>query len=182
MQLHQESGMVAYQFVPTKNSKARTITAAPFVMAQLKQHKVTQAKQRLLAALPETLAPIADGVHSLIQSVFDPSVLDAMVEDGNKTKIIENKLNENFAKQQFQTLWSYINHKYAYSVEFDSAELIKKAIDHINDKMYVTRLDNHRYRLYRSDNDTMPRQARRTGEARLYIGQSCGNIFRSSTR
>ena len=41
--------MVAYQLVPTKNSKARTITAAPFVMAQLKQHKVTQAKQRLLA-------------------------------------------------------------------------------------------------------------------------------------
>lgn len=94
----------------------------------------------ILAALPETLAPIADGVHSLIQSVFDPSVLAAMVEDGNKTKIIENKLNENFAKQQFQTLWSYINHKYAYTVEFDSAELIKKAIDHINEKMYVTRL------------------------------------------
>ena len=71
-------------------------------------------KNGILAALPETLAPIADGVHSLIQSVFDPSVLAAMVEDGNKTKIIENKLNENFAKQQFQTLWSYINHKYAY--------------------------------------------------------------------
>ena len=49
MQLHQESGMVAYQLVPTKNSKARTITAAPFVMEQLKKHKVTQAKQRLLA-------------------------------------------------------------------------------------------------------------------------------------
>ena len=49
MQLHQESGMEAYTLVPTKNSKARTITAAPFVMAQLKRHKVTQAKQRLLA-------------------------------------------------------------------------------------------------------------------------------------
>lgn len=49
MQLHQESGMEAYQLVPTKNSKARTITAAPFVMAQLKRHKVTQTEQRLLA-------------------------------------------------------------------------------------------------------------------------------------
>ncbi len=49
MQLHQESGMKAYQLVPTKNSKTRTITAAPFVMAQLKRHKVTQAEQRLLA-------------------------------------------------------------------------------------------------------------------------------------
>ncbi|WP_298023530.1 site-specific integrase [uncultured Dysosmobacter sp.] len=49
MQLHQEQGMNAYVPVPTKNSKNRTITAAPFVMAQLKRHKVTQTEQRLLA-------------------------------------------------------------------------------------------------------------------------------------
>lgn len=49
MQLHQEQGMKAYVPVPTKNSKNRTITAAPFVMAQLKRHKVTQTEQRLLA-------------------------------------------------------------------------------------------------------------------------------------
>ena len=33
MQLHQEQGMNAYPLAPTKNGKARTITAAPFVMA-----------------------------------------------------------------------------------------------------------------------------------------------------
>ncbi len=92
------------------------------------------------AALPESVAAIADGIHSLIQSVFDPSILAAMVQNGNKTRITENTLNENFARQEFQTLWSYINHKYAYTVEFDSAELIQKAIAHINEKMYVTRL------------------------------------------
>lgn len=94
----------------------------------------------VLAALPEALSDMVDSVHTLIQSVFDPSVLNDMIEDGNKTKIAENALNENFAKQQFQTLWNHINHKYAYTVKFDSAELIKKAIAHINDKMYVTRL------------------------------------------
>lgn len=93
-----------------------------------------------LVALPETLSDIAEGVHSLIQSVFDPSVLKNMISDGNKTKIQENALNENFAKKEFQTLWNYINHKYAYSVDFDSDELIQKAIAHINDKMFVTRL------------------------------------------
>ena len=49
MQLHQEQGMKAYQLVATKNSKARTITAAPFVMEHLKRRKVEQAKQQLLA-------------------------------------------------------------------------------------------------------------------------------------
>lgn len=94
----------------------------------------------LLAALPESLAPMADGVHALVQSIFDPSVLAAMVQDGNQTRIPDNELNENFAKKEFQQLWSFINHKYAYTVEFDSDELIQKAIAHINDKMFVTRL------------------------------------------
>ena len=93
-----------------------------------------------LAPLPEALAPLGEGVHSLVQSVFDESVLDAMVEDGNRTKIPENALNENFYKKEFQTLWGYINHQYAYTVEFDSEELIQKAIKHLNDKMFVTQL------------------------------------------
>lgn len=49
MQLHQNKDMKAYQLVPTKNSKARTITAAPFVMECLRHRKIAQAKERLLA-------------------------------------------------------------------------------------------------------------------------------------
>ena len=40
----------------------------------------------------------------------------------------------------FQTLWGYINHKYAYTVSFDSNELIKKAIDAIDAELYVSML------------------------------------------
>lgn len=93
-----------------------------------------------LVSLPKELAPLAEGVQLLIQSVFDESVLDEMVENANKTKIEENPLNDNFYKKEFQTLWGYINHKYAYEVNFDSEELIEKSIDHINDKMYVSEL------------------------------------------
>ena len=100
----------------------------------------TDLENNCLAPLPEALSPLGEGVHTLIQSVFDESVLDAMIENGNKTKILENSLNENFYKQEFQTLWGYINHQYAYTVEFDSNELIQKAIKHINDNMYITQL------------------------------------------
>jgi type III restriction enzyme len=100
----------------------------------------TDLENNCLAPLPESLAPFGEGVHALIQSVFDESVLSRMIENGNKTKIPENALNENFYKKEFQTLWNYINHQYAYTVEFDSRELIEKAVKHINENMYVSQL------------------------------------------
>ncbi len=93
-----------------------------------------------LSPLPEPLIPLGEGVHTLVQSVFDESVLELMIENGNKTKIQENNLNENFYKKEFQSLWGYINHQYAYTVEFDSNELIQKAIKHMNEKMFVSKL------------------------------------------
>jgi type III restriction enzyme len=100
----------------------------------------TDLENNRLAPLPESLVPFGEGVHALIQSVFDESVLNRMIENGNKTKIPENALNENFYKKEFQTLWNYINRQYAYTVDFDSRELIEKAIKHINENMYVSQL------------------------------------------
>lgn len=93
-----------------------------------------------LATLPEELKPMADGIHMLIQSVYDDSVLKNMFTNGHESKVKENPLNENFEKKEFQALWKQINHKYAYTVEFDSNELIKKSIEHINEKLFVSKL------------------------------------------
>ena len=100
----------------------------------------TDLENNNLANLPEGLLGIQDGVHKLINSVFNDSILDDMIDDGNETKILGNDLNENFYKKEFQTLWSYINHKYAYTVSFDSEELINKAIKTIDEELYVSRL------------------------------------------
>lgn len=93
-----------------------------------------------LAELSEELKPLTDGIHVLVQGIFDESVLNEMISNGNDTKILENELNENFYKKEFQTLWGYINHKYAYTVDFKSEELIDKAVKHINEKLFVTQL------------------------------------------
>ena len=97
-------------------------------------------QMQMLAPLPDELAPMAEGIHLLVQAVYDDSALKGMISDGHDTKIKENPLNENFAKKEFQALWSQINHKYAYTVEFDSAELIQKAIAHVNDRLFVSEL------------------------------------------
>lgn len=100
----------------------------------------TDANMGTLASLPEELQPMAEGIHMLIQAVYDDSVLKDMFTDGHETKVKENPLNANFDKAEFQALWKQINHKYAYTVEFDSNELIRKSIECINNKLFVSQL------------------------------------------
>lgn len=100
----------------------------------------TDANMGTLASLPEELQPMAEGIHMLIQAVYDDSVLKDMFTDGHETKVKENPLNANFDKAEFQALWKHINHKYAYTVEFDSNELIRKSIECINNKLFVSQL------------------------------------------
>lgn len=92
------------------------------------------------APLPLDLAPMSEGIHKLVQGVFDEKVLDELVGSASKPKITENPLNDNFYKEEFKKLWEYINHKYAYTVDFDSDELIARAIKAIDDGLYVTEL------------------------------------------
>lgn len=92
-----------------------------------------------VAPLPPKLQPIAEGVTRLINSIFDPKALDDMVVE-EKTTIRENKLNENFGKEEFQALWKEINHQYVYTVSYDSEELIENAILHINAELDVKQL------------------------------------------
>lgn len=69
----------------------------------------------------------------------DDKVLREMIGNG-RIAVCCNELNENFAKKEFQALWNKINHKYAYTVDFDSDELIRKAIEKIDSELFVTQL------------------------------------------
>lgn len=100
----------------------------------------TDLANNSFAPVPEEIKDIESGVHKLVQAIFDESVLNDMIKDGRETKVRDNPLNDNFSKKEFQTLWGYINHKYAYTVSFDSDELIQKASAYINEKLNVSEL------------------------------------------
>ena len=87
-------------------------------------------KDDALAALPPELAPHAEQVFKLIDSVFSESQLP---EIGDDRKPKKNPLNANFEKQEFKELWNRINRKAAYSVDFNSDELVQKAVKTLND-------------------------------------------------
>ena len=125
-----------------------------------------------LAPLPEELAPMDKGVHALIQSIYDDSILESMFEDGHKTTVQENPLNDNFYRKEFQALWREINHRYAYTVSFDSEELIEKAINHINQNLRVSEL------LYTI---TVGQQKAQMREHEIDRGESFGGVKTKTT-
>lgn len=90
-----------------------------------------------LAELPEDLKPCADQVFQLIDSVFSEAQLPK-IGDGRKPKT--NPLNTNFDKKEFQELWTRINRKAVYRVEFDSTELVGKCVGALNSQLRVTPL------------------------------------------
>lgn len=98
-------------------------------------------EQGALAPLGKKLQPISEQVHLLIQGIFDPSALQGMIEDGNdKAEVVNDKLNDNAGKKEFQALWNEINHRYVYTVHYDSEELIRKSIAAIDESLKVTQL------------------------------------------
>ncbi|MCP4746125.1 MAG: DEAD/DEAH box helicase family protein [Desulfobacteraceae bacterium] len=103
---------------------------------------ITQAyhdalKNETLPSLPQDLQPYKDQVLQLIESVYSDAKLPQIENDrGAKT----NPLNVNFEKKEFKELWNKINLKAAYSVHFDSSELIRKCIQTLNKELRVSPL------------------------------------------
>lgn len=94
-------------------------------------------KAGTLADLPDELKPHAAQVYQLIDSVFSASQLPDIGDDRKPKK---NPLNANFDKQEFKALWHRINRKAAYSVDFDSDELVQKAVKELDAALRVTPL------------------------------------------
>lgn len=122
-------------------------------------------KAETLAELPPELKPYAAQVYQLIDSVFSTSQLPEIGDDRRPKK---NPLNANFDKQEFKALWSRINRKAAYSVSFEEAELVQKAVAVLNDKDAGLRVTPLQYTIQRGEQ----------AEAVTYDGIKSGEAFK----
>ena len=78
---------------------------------------------------PEARTEMFEQIQKLIQAVYNPSILAGMVQSAQGPKWQDgNKLNKNFDKEIFQDLWHKINHKYTYTCQFNSEELINNSV------------------------------------------------------
>ena len=94
-------------------------------------------KDGTVAPLPDDLKPHAEQVFKLIESVFS-DVQMPKPDDDRKNKT--NPLNKNFEKQEFKELWGRINQKAAYTVHFDTSELIGKCVKALDKELAVSPL------------------------------------------
>ena len=88
--------------------------------------------------IPEGFEAFADDYTKVIKNLFT----DTKIEIGNELKKNFNilKPNDNFNKKEFQDLWQKINVKSVYEVNFDSNELIEKAIKRLNNELKITKM------------------------------------------
>ena len=78
-------------------------------------------------------------VAKIISTVFDAKQMQPENANGNNVEAVLDE--EKLHKQEFQELWRRINHKSFYTVAFDSQELIDQAVQTLNAKLDVTRVN-----------------------------------------
>ncbi len=91
--------------------------------------------------LPEELSEFKAAAIDLVQKIYTTANFKAANnEKENNINEVVLKPNENFAKKEFQDLWSKIKVKTVYEVDFDSDELIRKSITAIDSKLVVKKV------------------------------------------
>lgn len=96
-------------------------------------YKEAKAEGTLAVPTSEVLRPVVDFIWPLVDSLYID--VPKPTDDRKPKKIPLNETN--FARKEFQTLWGRINHKAVYQVEFDSGELIRKAVEHMDKHLNV---------------------------------------------
>lgn len=93
--------------------------------------KFHQAIEQGEFSLPSELAEYKDALLALISQNAEQN---QRVENDRTPK---NRLNANFYRKEFQALWKQIHHKAVYQVDFDSQDLIEKAIQALDRELKV---------------------------------------------
>ena len=85
-------------------------------------------------AAPDGFKP--EDIIALIDTIYKP-----IKPENSRDNIVELKLDEEkFHRKEFQALWKLINVKSAYSVAFESNELIQKSIAVLDDNLHIAKM------------------------------------------
>lgn len=88
--------------------------------------------------IAEEVNNFAASIVELIDSVYNPRAVQPENARGNNVELKVNE--EKFAMPEFQALWSKINVKSIYIVDFDIDELIRNAIASLDAKLIVAKI------------------------------------------
>lgn len=100
--------------------------------------KYYQDKANGEVKLADEVADAAASVIDIIDSIYDPN---ATKPENARSNNVELQVSEDkLARPEFKALWSKINAKSVYVVDFDTDELVRKAIAVLNSKLRVSKI------------------------------------------
>jgi len=88
--------------------------------------------------LADEVVDFAKSVIAIIDSVYDSKAM--MPEDARKNNVELSVDEDKLAMPEFKELWNKINSKSVYVVDFDTDELVKKAIESLDKNLQVSRI------------------------------------------
>ncbi|WP_103575655.1 type III restriction-modification system endonuclease [Campylobacter concisus] len=88
--------------------------------------------------LADEVADFSQSVIAIIDSVYDSKAM--MPEDARKNNVELSVDEEKLAMPEFKKLWNKINSKSVYVVDFDTDELVKKAIESLDKNLQVSKI------------------------------------------
>lgn len=88
--------------------------------------------------IAEEVADSAAAVIEIIDSVYDSRTMQP--EDARKNNVELTVDEDKLAMPEFKALWSKINSKSVYVVDFDTNELVQKSIASLNQKLRVSKI------------------------------------------
>ena len=100
--------------------------------------KYYQDKANGEIVVAEEVADSAESVIAIIDSIYDSR---SMQPENARSNNVELKVDEEkLAMPEFKALWSRINARSVYVVDFDTDELVRKAIDALDRKLRVSKI------------------------------------------
>ncbi|PLT48053.1 Type III restriction enzyme, res subunit:DEAD/DEAH box helicase, N-terminal [Paenibacillus pasadenensis] len=112
--------------------------------------------------LPDELNAHQEQLIELVKTIYVEGKSD-MTNDDRKNTVPNITVNSNFHKKEFKELWSRINKRSVYTVQFDSEELVRKSIMAIDMSLEVPSI---RYSIKHGEmNEIESREQLKQGEA-----------------
>ena len=100
--------------------------------------KYYEAKANNEVVVAEEVADCQQSIMDILDSIYDAK---AMLPENARSNNVELQVDEEkLAMPEFKALWERISPKSVYVVDFDTDELVRKAIDKLNRKLHVSRL------------------------------------------
>ena len=100
--------------------------------------KYYEAKRDGQVTVAEEVADCAADVIAILESIYDPTVM--MPENARKNNVELQVDHDKLAMPEFKALWERINQRSYYVVDFDTDELVQKAVSALDSQLHVSKI------------------------------------------